>query len=312
MKNVIVALSSCYLLLHQMVFAAPIYFDDMGEANAYIFNDFSASFSDSQGALLVGGNAALEGYSVATLNAWDALALDVRGDLTIVGGDINGLTSIDGTASVSKTSQPRLINSEYLYNQAFFSALADGLSTQAAVSTNLKYGALTALGSAEIDTLFINVNQQLLDSAWGLFTQDVNAGVRVVFNVAGEDVVLSSQKDWLVKDVNYAFNHAANNVLFNFYEAKKLSISGGIYGSILAPNADVVTGHGVLNGQIIANSFAGNIQLNDAPFRVDQPAARVSEPLPFMLFLLGLMGCILMRRYSAHNGKERASLTYPA
>ncbi|WP_100642128.1 choice-of-anchor A family protein [Alteromonas facilis] len=275
--------------------AMPIAFDDMGDASAYIFNDFTGTNSDSQKALWVGGNADFSSYSVATLNDWNSLALTVQGNFSQSGGDVNGLSSIGGDILITSASALRTTTESRNFDQQYFTELSQRLSAQENGTHAIVWGALQLSLSRNLinDTLFVSLDQQILDSVWGIFTQDIFNGTRVVLNVSGTDVSMSGSKDWWLKDHNYSFNHKANNVLFNFYEAENLSIAGGIYASILAPNADVIGGSGALNGQLIANSFNGSTQLNDAAFSVDTPATDVSEPaafylVAFVVFLLGV------------------------
>lgn len=75
----------------------------------------------------------------------------------------------------------------------------------------------------------------------------------------------------------------AQNVLFNFSDAKTLNLSEiGFMGSILAPNADVNFSNGHINGNLIARSLKGDGQSNLHLFnsQSDRVAQRelVSEP----------------------------------
>ena len=282
--------------------ATPIVFDDMGDANAYVFADYAGFNSDSQGRLFVGGDATFSSYTVAGLNDWNSLALTVGGDLTQVGGDIVGLASIGGSAMVSSAAPVRTTSDQRNFDQGYFQQLSTELSQMQSGNLELKWGALNLSGNLVNNTLFVDVNQQILDSAWGFLTKDLTQGSRVVLNVAGESLTMSSSKDWLFKDAAYAFNHSSSNVLFNFYEAKNIEIGGGIYGSILAPNAAINGNSGVLTGQIIANSFSGSTQLNYSPFETDEPPTSVSEPAIPALFLLAVL--ILFRRRATGNSKQ--------
>ena len=84
------------LFFSSISLSAVIDFKDVGNANAYVFKDYVGVNNDSQGALLVGGNAQLSGYTVATLNDYNQLALATSGNLVMNGGDINGFASGSG------------------------------------------------------------------------------------------------------------------------------------------------------------------------------------------------------------------------
>lgn len=281
--------------------ATPIVFDDMGDANAYVFSDYSGFNSDSQGKLFVGGNATFNGYTVAGLNDWNSLALTVGGDLMQIGGDIVGLASIGGNSMISSAAPIRSTSDQRNFNQGYFKQLSTELSLMQSGNVELKWGALNLSGNLVNNTLFVDVNQQIWDSAWGFLTKGLAQGSRVVLNVSGESVSMNSSKDWLFKDAAYAFNHSSSNVLFNFYEAKSIDIGGGIYGSILAPNADINGNSGVLTGQVIANSFSGSTQLNFSPFETDEPPTSVSEPAVPALFALAAL--LMFRRQKRRQTK---------
>ena len=288
-------LGAALLLVAGQAGATAISFDDMGDASAYIFGDFHGQYNDSQHGLLIGGNATFSNYSIATLNNTDDLSLVVGGDLSINGGDLRGLASVDGSTGVTSSSALNTSAETKNFDQDYFISLSNTLALQPGDTGYDQWGATVFSGASDADTVFFNTTADAFDNIWGLMTEDLFEGTRLVFNVAGEDVTLGSI-DWLVKDKNYAFNHRPENVLFNFYEAKSLTISGGFYGSILAAGADVYGSHGHVNGQLIANSFTGSTQLNDGGFNVDSDPGttpqQVDEPATYPL--LALATCFLL------------------
>lgn len=289
------------MLLPSLSVAAVINFDDMGDANAYIFNDFNATNNDSQGALIIGGNATLNGYTVATLNDYGALALSVGGNLNMVGGDINGLSSVNGSVSVSATNDVRDTSSDFNLNQTHFTDLSTELS-QSTNSTNaVKWSNLNIATTANVETYITNIDTAAFGSFTSVFTTPQALGDRIVFNIGGQSIDLNSQ-DWLIKTTDWD-QHFSNNVLFNFYEATSLTINTSLYGSVLAPLADVTGLGGMINGQLIANSFTTGLngngtQLNFAPFNADKvtidSATKVSEPSILALIIFGI-GLITLR-----------------
>jgi hypothetical protein len=86
----------------------------------------------------------------------------------------------------------------------------------------------------------------------------------------------------------------ADHILYNFYEAESLTINAAMFGSILAPGAAIEAPWGLIEGQVIANSWSGNAQVNDAAFT--PPALEVPEPGNLSLFLLGALGLLASRR----------------
>jgi choice-of-anchor A domain-containing protein len=287
-----VILGSLTLFASTVSNATPISFDDMGDASAYIFSDFNGSQNDSQNALLIGGNATINAYTVGTLNPENSLALLVQGDLTMTGGDVHGLAKVGGTATVSATNALNLADEQRNFDKAFFQSLSSQIAAQNTNTALLEYGTLRLGGSLIDNTLFVNTNKADLESVWGLFTQNIDLGTRVVINVSGSDINING-KDWLLKDEAYN-SHQSENVLYNFYEANTITVAGGFYGSILAPNADVIGQSGMIYGQLISDSFDGGTQLNKAVFNVDQApqpgnnAVSVDSPASVLLFGLGM------------------------
>lgn len=67
----------------------------------------------------------------------------------------------------------------------------------------------------------------------------------------------------------------SGNILFNFFEAEEIDINAVIFGSILAPKANINSPYGAMWGQVIADSWSGNAQINDNAF--------ISENYPFVI-----------------------------
>ena len=94
------------------------------------------------------------------------------------------------------------------------------------------------------------------------------------------------------------FSSASDRVLFNLVDATSFS-AGSVYGSILAPNATFQSsGGGVINGQVIVQSWNSSVQVNNVPFAGKLPVAAVPEPESYAMLLagLGLMATIARRR----------------
>ncbi|MBT0587691.1 choice-of-anchor A family protein [Alteromonas oceanisediminis] len=286
--------------------AAVISFDNISDANAIVFGDFVGKYNDSQGSLIVGGNATLTGYTVGTLNQADKRALTVSGNLDLVGGDVNGLAYVGGTASVSNTNALRAAPEMGIASQAHFISLSESLSVANNANANAKWSQLTLQSAAFQDTLIAHISPSQFSDFTSVFTAPEQLGSRIVLNISGNDITMGA-KDWLLKTTSW-LQHDASNVLFNFYEATSLTINTSLYGSVLAPNADVFGTGGMINGQFIANSFTtginGGTQLNYAPFNADDTPPldikQVSEPHAAALLLLGL-GALLIGRFKRSN-----------
>lgn len=72
-------------------------------------------------------------------------------------------------------------------------------------------------------------------------------------------------------DLNHTNNHpVSSNILYNFYNAQNVRISGNFNGTILAPNADVTAPEacpGHLSGALISKSFKGGLEFGYRPYR---------------------------------------------
>lgn len=282
--------------------AAVVDFKDVGDANAYIFKNFTGLNNDSQGALVVAGDVVLSGYTVATLNKYDQLALATNGNLEVVGGDVNGFVSVAGTSTISNTNDLRLGMSDFSFDQKHFQELSENLSKQNNASNTVKWRELFIDTSFSSNTYITNIDSDDLFDFSSVKTGDLSLGARIIINISGKDIDLTS-KDWLIKTSSYEAHDEAN-ILFNFFEADTLTISTSLYGSVLAPNADVFGNGGMINGQLIANSFTtgtngGGTQLNQSLFNSDIPleidkVEELPNPGLYALFLGSLV--VLLRK----------------
>jgi choice-of-anchor A domain-containing protein len=122
------------------------------------------------------------------------------------------------------------------------------------------------------------------------FYQDtplVPTDATLVFNISGTSVGMGNFDMLNFKNL---LGESWDNVLFNFYEAETLSLGSiGIYGSILAPMADITTGYGQIDGTVIANSWTGSMELHDVPFDGEETPPPVPEPATMALFGFGML-----------------------
>lgn len=286
---------------------------DLGDAahyNVFLKENFSANSGDVEGRLAAGGNVDISSYSVnvkhgsqlySDTNEYPALVSG--GDLTFSNGNIAGNVYVGGnyygspSGTITNGTLSQSGGSPIDFNETFNSL------TQ--LSTNLSQ--LDENGVAEDlwSTQYLRgagVNGQAddlhifsMDASDMLFSDyqlsGVDQGDIVIFNVAGENISTSSGN---FQGSDFSLGNVANNILFNFYEAKTLDINAVLYGSILAPTADITTTWGLIEGQVIANSWTGNAQVNDRSFVGMQ--VQVSEPSSFGLLSLGALLLVGVRR----------------
>jgi len=132
-----------------------------------------------------------------------------------------------------------------------------------------------------------------------------------VFNVSGENIDFGSLGDniggWFFYNEQMSvdlFDDLSSKILFNFYEATSLDIYGSVFGSILAPLADVHYTDGAINGSLYANSISGDGQINNILFTGEGSTNNVPEPAPLALLGLGLIP-LLMRK----KGNNKTALS---
>lgn len=105
--------------------------------------------------------------------------------------------------------------------------------------------------------------------------------VNIIVNCGGQQVNLRANSGNFVTKIGNTEIHKEGNsgqnnhewsscLLYNFYEATKMSLNGNFNGTILAPNADVqsddkCSGH--LSGALISKSFYGGIEFGYRPYR---------------------------------------------
>lgn len=306
MKKVIVV--ATLGLLSVEVCAGPVTFKGAEDASAVIFGDYNGRYNDSQGALYIGGNANINNYSVGTQLSDSSLGMFVGGNLSMKGGDVKGSVSVNGKSKFKNARFPDQSTEQVNLDKSYYDDLSRSLSEKQTTSSRYSWGRKIFTSADEQGTAYLQTNTSELSWVWGLFTEGLDSDTRLIVNIAGSEIYMGG-RDWLFKDVNYDFNFDSENVLFNFFEAKTLTVAGGVYGSILAPNADVFGEHGHINGQLIANSFDGSTQLNYAPFNTDEEIefpsgnleskyTEVSEPATFGVFagaFVLMMGSSLRR-----------------
>lgn len=282
--------------------------------NVFTLGNYSQVSTDVEGRLAVGGNASFTGgFGVGSkLSAGSGNVLVTGGNLTLNNGQVNnGNTIYGGTANVSgvgfpngtlSQGNPIDFNAAGTYLKDLSSNLA-GL-TPTGSTTVQSWGGINLLGNNSSLNIFNLSGTDL--SKTNYFELNAANSSTVVVNVSGKDVSMK----------NFGFNlinTSRQKVLYNFYEATSLDISGiGIEGSILAPLANVNFNSGQINGNLIAGSLVGTGESHNYLFNgtlPDMPAkenttkpSEKSVPEPSTLVGLGLVSTLfgLSRRQRKH------------
>jgi len=286
--------------------------ENVGTYNLILKNDLNTS-SDIEGRIMIGGNIDMAGKSldVASRIAADPVvdAVTVVGDITandvktqngniVYGGNIGSTNLIlNGSGSVSQQSQTTLQNQfDAIYQSViddsnYYKTLAANGTFNTSDMNNLKFES-----TSSDDLLVFNINGT--DLLNGSFSFGFTPTVPIIINVAGTGALNLNSKAF----GNFT-KQVASLVLWNFFDYTSIGFNGdGWNGSVLAPNADITSGTGSLDGGFAALSYTGTVELHNQLFTYEPPGETpgVDVPAPPVFFLLfgGLIATMALRRRS--------------
>lgn len=297
-----------------------------GSLNLMVFKDFKAPSSDVEGRVAVGGNAEMNAYTVNLKGPQSgSTGLTVAGDLKFGGGNVYGNTIVGGNLTTAAgtslhgnvqvggnlNTQGSWLSADSLSYGGTSNSSQTWQKASGGLSLGLDFAAektrLTAL-SQQFDALSNSGTDQL---KWGNVMLDGQGAELAVFDLDAADVGknlellnLSANSTVLInvhgKTVDFGnhgyTNFKAGRVIFNLPDATSVIFNGGTAASFLAPLADFNTGWGVINGQVVANSWSGSVQVNYAPFTGTITAVPEPASVGLLLAGLGMVGWQLRRR----------------
>jgi len=277
--------------------------------NLFILGDATGVYSDSEGRVAIGGNASFTGYSIGISYppAASPNALVVNGNLTFTDGTVYGGVHHGGTANLTRVDVEGSVTQDqpidFAAARTELTALSSFLATQSTNGTINPTGArgLTLTGTSSTLNVF-NLTAEQFASANGRGLDIVSpVGSTVLINVAGTSPSLANFQMYVNGSASET-NPQINNILFNFSQATTLTDSNvSIYGSVLAPNADLNFGYNHINGTLVGKSLKGNIQANNYPFKGNLPPA---VPEPSSIVLLGICGAGLALATRFRNPRQ--------
>ncbi len=270
--------------------------------NVFVFGNYISANSDTEGNLAAGGNVNLANYKVASKIPGSSARLVVGGNLTASNGGVgdgqNGTIYAGGSSTVSSFTARGGIQSQTLVDFATAESQYKSLSTNwgglaSNGTTSSQHGTLSLTGNDSALSVFSVTASELTNS--GSVNITAPTGSTVLINVSGSGQSFNNGQVFL-NGVN------ERNVLYNFIESTSLFLAGSKNprGTIFAPFANVTGGYGQLNGQLIAQSFNGNIEMHDYAFNGNLPLTAVPVPAAVWLFgsALGLVGAIARKKRS--------------
>lgn len=297
------AVALCTSLSAGQALATPIDLGDAARYNGFFFSDFSSTANDSQGALAIGGNANLSGYTVNTLGSTATPALVAGGDLSFHGGDINGDTIVGGQASFSGGGslhgqlqfQQSQLPVDFSTSYQHLTQLSNSLALSAGGTVGSQWGSILFTGDGSQAQQAFSLDQAGFEDAHSFFANNIDQDQAMIINVAGEHIDIDSA-DFLMKAQDWSWIGNAGHVLYNFYEAETIDLSAAFHGTMLATNAHINANGGSVDGQVIAQSWNGATQLNAPLFQHHEPSVEVPEPATWWLMSLGMLGILVRRR----------------
>ncbi len=241
---------------------------DLGDAaafNAFFFTDMTAFNSDVHGRVAVGNHGTFTNYGIGQ----DLPNSDGTRDDLITGNDtdytngqvFNGNIVYGGVGNLESVGIP---NGDERQEQDVvdFASIRQDLTDKSNLwggeapngTTRARRGTIILRGTnAQLDIFRVTAEQ--LASAKSIIVQ-APAGATILINVPGDDVSLQNAGLHLR-------GPDCSNILWNFYEADTLKLSGiGLEGSILAPTAALDFNNGQIEGTVIADSMTGNGQFH--------------------------------------------------
>ncbi|MFD0913984.1 choice-of-anchor A family protein [Methylophilus luteus] len=304
MKSIIKQLAITVLSLQALSASAGIL--DLGVAgqyNVFVFENFTSSNSDVEGAIAVGGHFEATNYAVNELNRGVAgNALVVGKSLNFRSGSVkNGNIDVAGTRTTSSfgfsgaysNSNPVDFASERTYLQNLSLSLNNLGNTGTA---SYQYSGLQLTASNSTDAQIFDIDGSLFNSRNNTTFSGFANGQTIILNISGDSLRFDG-------GTGNDFGKYGFNVIYNFYEATALNTGSGATGSILAPLADITGGYTAINGNVIGKSWNTNTQVNvKGMFQATEvaglPVSAVPEPESYAMLLagLGIVGLLARKR----------------
>ncbi len=275
----------------------------VGGANVYSFTNFTAPSADVQGAVVAAGNVSVSSYSINDKNkdAYGHYALIAGGNFTLNGGDVfNGDAYVGGKTKLTSATTATPVQSGK--SPVNFAAVSSSLSQTSKALDQLKttaqaqekWGGVYLTGSNKAVEV-IDINASWLKNSTYYDLSGFAKNATLIVNVSGNSALFQGGYS--------AFD--GYNVLFNFSDATSLSINTGANLSILAPKAAVNGGQGVINGNVVVDSWASQVQINSGNFFKAANVLGFTQPVPepetyaMLLAGLGVIGFMARRRQPA-------------
>lgn len=264
--------------------------------SAYLFGDLDYSYSDSQGALFVGGNARLQDFRVGDDAPVD---LVVKGTLDFQRGYVTGnlrndAPLLDGVGMGGSLLPSGIDDADVATALAYYQSLsafwADGDPVGSLSQTPWGAFSLTTVPGINVFTLNESAAPLVPYNRFDIFLDE---DATVIINVRGDGLALHNLgfhlNGQLVDEYQDPGAGLSQRIFFNFPDARELILGCiapdgtcgdiGLPGHVLAPWADITAINGQLIGELVANGLSdggwstdyGRFQLNSIPDSIPVP-----------------------------------------
>jgi len=282
--------------------------------------------------LVVGGNVNKTGG--ASFNIYGNAPAPASGDLVYAGQINNNGTVItervDGQIEanlikVDKNNLPVDFDSAFSHLNKLSTDLMNATSHGVGIKDDQRAGSplvFTPTTTPGDNVYVFNVSQEQINANSSIFVEDISSDATIVFNITNENNI-AGKGNWknyecvegqencaelsqIAVSINGELvsdhlnkkdldNRIDNQVLFNFGNATNVNIAASVYGSILAPNADIKGVSGHVYGQIIGKSWESDMQINYNPFSSvgSTPPGPTPVPTPATLWIFALALALL-------------------
>ena len=262
----------------------------------------------SNGGIEFGGNLRLQNFTI-------------NGNLSGGGNSVNQNGTINGNVTVGGSFQNNggtTVNGTIQQNQAFTPTFNHAQAEQTFTNASQFWGGqsptanwVNQFGEIVVDPLqsgrnIVNLSLGDIDSSWGL-SIDGPADAFVIFNI--DDTPPSNDDFFKALTLDFTGGLTMEDVLFNFTNAETLSLQGGTYANILAPNADITFSSGALQGILVAENLYGGGQVNLGTFSgfpEDYPNYATPVPEPHQYLLLGGFLAIALMVHKVRRSPARS------
>lgn len=263
--------------------------------NAFTFNDYVSSYSDSEAGVISGGSFYAGYYSVNGFNV-STPGLIAKDNVYFTNGFVgNGvsagniyLDAVGNTGGQSSSS-----NIDFAAMESFYRTMSSDLANQSMTGTvtSQPWGQLILQSNSTTSKHVFNIDSSLMSGVNQLTLAGLNAGDELVINFTGTGNLTLSNLDLSYTLGNY-------KTVLNMPTLTYLTIeSTSPWASILAPEATILGSNGHIQGSLVANSFSSRIQLHYDPnayFAIN--TMPIPEPSTWLLMGLGLAGIAVISR----------------